>query len=86
MRIWNDRYEAPHEIGSITVTDFIQFSVSDKEGNTLKDQALSITIEPIDNQKPIVEIMQPVKVSLVLRINIHEIIFYTNKNRCYHNK
>lgn len=56
------RYEAPHEIGPITVNDFVQFSVSDKEGNIVKDQVFTVTIEPSDNQKPIVEITQPVKV------------------------
>lgn len=36
--------------------------MSDKEGNTIKDQVLSINLEPIDNQKPIVEITQPITV------------------------
>ncbi len=52
------------------MNDFLHFSVSDKEGNTVKDQVMSITLEPIDNQKPIVEITQPVKVNIIFMINI----------------
>jgi hypothetical protein len=40
--------------------------VSDKEGNVLKDQVLSINFEPVDNQKPIVEITQPATVKYSL--------------------
>jgi hypothetical protein len=57
------RYEAPKEIGPITVNDQIFFSVTDKEGNTIKDQVFTIAIEPTDNQTPIVEITQPAKVN-----------------------
>ncbi len=58
------RYEAPKEIGSTTVKDQLNLSVSDKEGNTINDQVFTVAIEPVDNQGPIVEISQPAKVSL----------------------
>lgn len=40
----------------------IYFEVSDKEGNTLKDQVFTIKVEPVDNQAPVVDILQPIKV------------------------
>ena len=58
----NLKYEAPKEIGSSILTDRIYFDVSDQEGNLIKDQVLTVNIEPVDNQAPAVEVLQPVSV------------------------
>ncbi len=41
------RYEAPKEIGPSILTDRIYFNVHDQEGNTAKDQVLTINVEPV---------------------------------------
>jgi len=58
----NLKYEAPGEVGSSIVTDQIRFDINDMDGNLIKDQVLTINIEPIDNQAPSVELLQPVGV------------------------
>ena len=58
--IW--RYSAPKEIGSAILTDRIVFNVNDQEGNSVKDQVLTINIEPMDNQAPVGDIVQPARV------------------------
>lgn len=58
----NLKYEAPREIGSSILTDRICFDVADREGNLMRDQVLTVNIEPIDNQAPSVEVLQPVSV------------------------
>ncbi len=58
------KYVAPQEIGPTQITDLIYFSVKDKENNLLRDQLLTINIEPIDNQSPLVEtLFQPAEVN-----------------------
>ena len=56
----NVRYEAPSEIGANMLTDTFYFDVSDKEGNTNRMQMFTVKVEPLDNQAPIVDILQPV--------------------------
>lgn len=51
-------YESPLEIGTNMLTEAIYFDVSDKDGNTVKDQLFTIKVEPVDNQAPIVELLQ----------------------------
>lgn len=59
----NVRYEAPSEIGSNTLTENVYVEVSDRDGNTLRDQLFTIKVEPVDNQAPIVELVQqPVRI------------------------
>lgn len=59
----NVRYEAPAEIGPNTLTESVYFDVSDKDGNTIREQLFTIKVEPVDNQAPIVELVQqPVRV------------------------
>ena len=58
--IW--RYSAPKEIGSAILIDRIVFNVNDQEGNSVKDQVLTINIEPMDNQAPVGDIVQPARV------------------------
>lgn len=60
----NVRYEAPAEIGSNMLTESVLMEVSDRDGNTLHDQLFTIKVEPVDNQAPIVEIVQqPVRIA-----------------------
>ena len=70
----NLKYEAPQEIGAFILTELVYFNVNDKEGNSIRDQVLTINVEPVDNLAPIVEIAQPVKVTeggyLVLNENL----------------
>lgn len=58
----NIRYEAPSEIGANILTEIVWFDVSDKEGNVNKDQALTVKIEPVDNQAPIVDLLQAARI------------------------
>jgi hypothetical protein len=58
----NIRYEAPKELGPQMLIDLILFDVSDKEGNVLTSQVFTIKIEPVDNQAPQVDILQPVSI------------------------
>ena len=48
--------------------------MNDKEGNAVRDQVFTINVDPVDNQAPVVEIAQPVKVNeggyLVLNENL----------------
>lgn len=60
---YNYRYETPLEIGQNYLTESVYFNVNDKEGNMIKNQVFTIKVEPVDNQPPIVEIQQPVKIS-----------------------
>lgn len=60
----NVRYQAPGEIGSNMLTESVYFEVSDRDGNMVKDQLFTIKCEPVDNQSPIVEIVQqPVRIA-----------------------
>lgn len=54
----NIYYEPPNEIGPQTQNDLIYFTVSDKDGNKIEDQVLTVILEPIDNQAPVVDITQ----------------------------
>lgn len=58
----NLKYEAPKEIGPSISTDQIYFDINDQEGNLIKNQVLTINIEPTDNQPPSAEILQSVSV------------------------
>jgi hypothetical protein len=58
----NVRYEPPNEIGAQTKNDLVYFTVSDKDNNKIDDQVLTIILEPVDNQAPIVDITQPANV------------------------
>ncbi|CAF0709358.1 unnamed protein product [Brachionus calyciflorus] len=58
----NIKYEAPQEIGQNILTENLIFDVMDKEGNMLKDQAFTIKVEPINNQAPVVDVIQEMKV------------------------
>ena len=58
----NLKYEAPKEIGSSINTDRVHFDVSDQDGNLIRDQVLTINIEPTDNQAPSIEVLQPATV------------------------
>lgn len=58
----NLRYEAPVEIGPNIMTETIYLDVSDKDGNTVRDQSFTIKVEPVDNHAPQVEVYQPIRV------------------------
>jgi hypothetical protein len=77
--LYSNRYEAPHEVGQAPLTETIYFDVSDKEGNILEGQILTIKIEPLDNQAPIVELTAlPVRIAeggyLVLNETLIQVI------------
>lgn len=60
----NVRYEAPLEIGSNMLTESVYLDVSDRDGNMVRNQLFTIKVEPVDNQAPIVEIVQqPVRIA-----------------------
>ena len=58
----NVRYESPIEIGQNILTESVVFDVMDKEGNVLKDQTFVIKVEPVNNQAPVVDVLQAVGV------------------------
>jgi hypothetical protein len=55
--LFNLKYRAPIEIGAEKRIDSIRFDVVDRDGNVLKDQVMTIAIEPRNNQAPTVEIL-----------------------------
>ena len=58
----NIRYESPQEIGQNILTEVFSFDVSDKDGNEQKDQLFTIKVEPVDNQAPVVQVVQDLAV------------------------
>lgn len=54
----NIRYEAPLEIGQNILTEVLSFDVADKDGNEQRDQLFTIKVEPVDNQAPVVQVVQ----------------------------
>lgn len=58
----NVRYESPQEIGQNILTEVLSFDVADKEGNVQKDQLFTIKVEPVDNQAPMVQVIQDLNV------------------------
>ncbi|XP_069123568.1 extracellular matrix organizing protein FRAS1-like [Argopecten irradians] len=48
-------YQSDREIGSQPITEVLVFNVSDTSGNMLNNQILSVIIQPVDNQEPLVK-------------------------------
>ena len=56
-------YLADTEIGVSAVTDVLTFNISDKIGNVLPEQTLTVLIQPDNNLPPRVKVVSDLKVS-----------------------
>ncbi|CAK8671603.1 unnamed protein product [Clavelina lepadiformis] len=65
-------YHSRGEIGSLSVTDVVQFHVTDASGNQVSDQTLTITITPSLHQPPTVTTRQTLIVRNRERIRINQ--------------